>query len=47
MATRMDWTIEKKFSFIATHITTGKIVIAKSKTELMQKINAFEAENDF
>ena len=38
---RLDWTITKKNSWIATY-KDGTILIAFSKAKLMSKINEFE-----
>jgi hypothetical protein len=38
---RLDWTIKQGSSWIATHVS-GKVLVARTKSELMGKINAFE-----
>lgn len=41
---RLDWTIEQKANWIATYNPTGKILVARTKSQLMSKINTFEKE---
>jgi len=43
LSNRFDWTIENRHTWIATHFA-GKILVAPTKTELMRKINLFDAD---
>jgi len=40
---RFDWSIEHKHTWIATHFG-GTVLVAPTETELMRKINLFDAE---
>ena len=42
MTNRLDWTITQKANWIATY-KDGTVLVARTKAELMSKINAFEA----
>lgn len=38
---RLNWTIESKGLLLATFIPTGEKLVARTKSELMSKINLF------
>jgi len=42
-SSRFDWTIENRHTWIATHFA-GTVLVAPTKTELLSKINLFDAE---
>lgn len=39
---RLDWDIEKKALWIATHVETGYTLVARTRSELNSMINKFE-----
>lgn len=41
---RLDWDIFEKGRWVAVHNETGQLLFARTKPELMSKINKFELE---
>lgn len=39
---RLDWTIEQKHLWIATNLVRDIVLVARTKSELMSKINGWE-----
>lgn len=42
MTNRLDWDIIKRTQWMAYHVESGRTLVARTKDDLMKKINKFE-----
>lgn len=43
---RLNWNIFKKSAWFAQNMETGDLLVARTKAELMSKINAYDMEEN-